>query len=435
MRMGEGVGGLRSPSESILSPPYPFTFSFLEAIITQRKNPYQERPRGVRTLIWIIRLGVLFVALTGCLTAAFVLYTQWRNSGQGNQVVIEGGDPSLSSIEQLYLQTYLVSRVEQLQQPAGTGAVPVPFVVAPGETADTIAANLVTAGLLKDSELFLNYLQYYGLDSELEAGDFVLDPQQTIPELAVTLTQAIAQEIELRFLEGWRMEEMADYLATIQPAQIDAAVFHNIAQRQTAFDFSPYAFLASLPADTSLEGYLFPDTYRVPLDADTAYLIDLMLRNFGQRVTPAMQQAYSARGLSLHEAVTLAAIIEREAVVTEERPVIASVFYNRLAQDMKLQADPTVQYLLGYQPEADSWWKSPLFAADLELDSPYNTYVVTGLPPGPIANPGLSSLVAVAFPAETEFIFFVADCTAAVSGSHAFSVTYEEHLANVSQCQ
>jgi UPF0755 protein len=137
----------------------------------------------------------------------------------------------------------------------------------------------------------------------------------------------------------------------------------------------------------------------------------------------------------VHEAVTLAAIVEREAVVATERPIIAGVFYNRLAQGIKLEADPTVQYPLGYQPDSDSWWKSPLFLVDLEMDSPYNTYRYGGLPPGPIANPSLSSLEAVAFPAATEFIFFVADCEAAVPGSHAFSITYEEHLANVQRCR
>ena len=245
----------------------------------------------------------------------------------------------------------------------------------------------------------------------------------------------MVQEVDVRFVEGWRLEQMADYLADNPVANIDANQFLAIVQRQAPFDLAPYQFLADLSPTTSLEGFLFPDTYRLPPDADAPYLVNLMLQTFDRRVTPAIRQGYVAQGLSLREAVTLAAIVEREAVVATERPIIAGVFYNRLAQGIKLEADPTVQYPLGYQSATDSWWKSPLFLVDLEMDSPYNTYRYAGLPPGPIANPSLSSLEAVAFPAETPFIFFVADCQAAVSGSHAFSVTYEEHLSNVQRCR
>ena len=134
-----------------------------------------------------------------------------------------------------------------------------------------------------------------------------------------------------------------------------------------------------------------------------------------------MRQLIGAQGLSLREAVTLASIIEREGVLNAERATIASVFFNRLELGMKLEADPTIQYAVGYDAANDSWWKSPLFQTDLELDSPYNSYLYPGLPPGPIANPGLSSLRAVAEPAQTQFIFFVADCSGEAPGSHNFS--------------
>lgn len=367
--------------------------------------------------------------LTGCLTAGFILYFQWRGGA------VLSGDGRLGEPRDIYLQAYLTANAAALEEPAGNGFTPAPFAISPGESADAIAANLAQAGLLNDAELFLNYVRYHGLDAQLEAGEFIVDPQQTIPELAAALTKAVVQEVDLRFVEGWRLEQMADYLADNRVANIDADHFLAIAKRQAAFDLTPYTFSAELPVTASLEGYLFPDTYRVPQEADALYLVDLMLQTFERRVTPAMRQGFQARGLTLHEAVSLAAIVEREAVVAEERPVIAGVFLNRLAQGMKLEADPTVQYPLGYQPENNSWWKSPLYLGDLQLDSPYNTYVYQGLPPGPIANPSLSSLEAVAFPTETTFIFFVADCAAELPGSHAFSVTYEEHLANVERCR
>jgi UPF0755 protein len=402
--------------------------------VQNRRDPYAERRGRGRVLVWMGRLFLLFLACTSLGTAVFLLYGHWREARQGGMIAVEGGDPNLSALERIYLQTYLASQADALKQPVGSGSVPVTFVVAPGESAEQIAANLAAAGLMTDTELFLNYLRYYGLDSQLEAGTFEIDPQAAVPEVASSLTRAFAQEETVRFIEGWRVEEMADYLEENHSPAI-ANDFLAIAQRRTPFDLSSYEFLASLPADASLEGYLFPDTYRLPADADAAYLVNEMLTNFGRRVTPAMRQAFGANGLSLREAVTLASIVEREAVVAAERPLIASVFLNRLAQGMRLEADPTVQYVVGYQADVDRWWKSPLFQADLALDSSYNTYLYTGLPPGPIANPGLAALEAVANPASTNYIFFVADCKASVPGSHLFSVTYEEHLQYAQACQ
>jgi UPF0755 protein len=402
--------------------------------IQNRRDPYAERRGRGRVLVWLGRLFLLFLACTSLGTAVFLLYGHWRDAQQGGIIAIEGGDPNLSAVERLYLQTYLGSRADALRRPVGSSTTPVTFVVAPGESAEQIAANLAAAGLMSDTELFLNYLRYYGLDSQLEAGTFEIDPQSAIPQVASSLTRAFAQEDTVRLIEGWRVEEMADYLEENHSPAI-ANDFLAIAQRRTNVDLSGYDFLASLPADATLEGYLFPDTYRLPADADAAYLVNAMLANFGRRVTPTMRQAFGSNGLSLREAITLASIVEREAVVATERPVIASVFLNRIAQGMRLEADPTVQYAVGYQVDTDRWWKSPLFLTDLDLDSPYNTYVYTGLPPGPIANPGLSSLEAVANPASTNYIFFVADCRALVPGSHLFSVTYEEHLQYVQACQ
>lgn len=399
-----------------------------------RQDPYKEQSGCFRTAGWLFRAGLLLVVVVACLTASLILYARWLNSGQGG-VRLEGGGAHLNPAERLYLQTYLAARAEQLQGPAGVGSTAVPFTITPGQTAGEITVNLAAAGLVRDAELFLNYLHYFGLDFRLEAGDFLLDPTWPLPEMAVALTDARAREITLRFIEGWRLEEMADSLRQLRPANINADEFQAIAQRRVPFDLSRYDFLSSLPPDATLEGYLFPDTYRVPLDADAAYLVDLMLTNFGERVTPEMRQAYGAQGLSLREAVALASIVQREAVIADERPLIAGVFLNRLRDGILLQADPTVQYALGYQPDRQTWWKTPLFLTDLQFDSPYNSYVYSGLPPGPIASPSLSSLQAVANPTPSDFIFFVASCDGMAPGSHVFSVTFEEHLANVERCR
>jgi UPF0755 protein len=187
-----------------------------------------------------------------------------------------------------------------------------------------------------------------------------------------------------------------------------------------------YIFTAELPDPPSLEGYLFPDTYNLSTDMTAIDLVKVMLDNFENQVDAELQERFNENGFSLHQAVTLASIIEREAVIAEEGPVIASVFINRLALGMKLEADPTVQYAIG--SEGGGWWKPSLTLDDLNVQSPYNTYLYEGLPPGPIANPGLSALRAVAYPAETTYLYFRAMCDG--SGRHAFAVTYEEHLEN-----
>jgi UPF0755 protein len=228
---------------------------------------------------------------------------------------------------------------------------------------------------------------------------------------------------------------MAASLAETQPAAVDAQEFLSIAQEPGPSLLAKHDFLRTLSPGASLEGFLFPDTYRIPADADAAYLVDRMLENFGQQMTPIMRQQIGAQGLSVYEAVTLASIVEREAVVNEERPLIARVFLNRLSQGMRLEADPTVQYALGYQADTDRWWKSPLTQDDLQFDSPYNTYLYAALPPSPIANPGLATLQAVAQPEEAPYLFFVADCSDTAPGSHVFSETFEEHLDNVARCR
>lgn len=399
----------------------------------KRHDPYQEPTGRKRTAVWLWRAALLLLMMVLCLSATFIFYIRWRDTNL-QRVQIEGVNPNLSVPERFYLQNYISSRAEQLAAPIGSGDADVPFTIASGQTGNEIALNLASAGLLPDTELFLNYLRYFGLDSQLEAGDFLLSPNWTMPELAVALTNAQARTITLRFIEGWRLEEMAHYLREIRPAAIDADEFLRLTQRQTPFDLAPYDFLASLPATTSLEGFLFPDTYQIPVTADAAYLVDLMLRNFGQQVTPTLRQAFGAQGLGLPQAVALASIVQREAVLADERPLIAGVFLNRLNIDMLLQADPTVQYGLGFQADSQTWWKSPLFLSDLEFDSAYNTYLYAGLPPTPIANPGLSALTAVAYPEASDFIFFVANCDGTAVGSHIFSVTFEEHLANVQRC-
>lgn len=398
---------------------------------TSNESEPIDQPAAADRLRWFIRLLIFIAAIVICLLAALILVFIWQDSQQ-NSI---GDSAILNPIERLYLRSYLAARADALDKPIGNGTDDITFVIEPGQNANQIINNLVDSGLLQEGDLFRNYLKYKGYDSQLEAGIFEISPALTIPQLATTLLRAQPQDIELVFLPGWRKEEMAEYLRVIRPANIETNEFEAIVNGQNELDLSNYNFLTSLPVNATLEGFLFPDTYRIPVDTNTAQLVYRMLDNFDRRVTPAMRQEFGVQGLSVYEAVILASIVQREAVVGDERPLMVGVFLNRLNAGMPLQADPTVQYALGYQAEVGTWWKSPLSTTDLKTDAPYNTYLYPGLPPGPIANPGLAALEAVSAPERSDFLFFVADCTSDIPGSHIFSTTFEEHLFHVNRCR
>jgi UPF0755 protein len=333
----------------------------------------------------------------------------------------------LSSPDDVVLGPYLEARADELDRPAGDDDTPVTFVVQPGETAGTIADRLARQGLISDAELFKRYVQYRGLDAGLEAGEFTLRQTMTIPQVAQALQEARRPEQVVTIREGLRLEQVAAEVA--QQTTIEEDAFLQLVTtgwREQGYGFS---FLSTLPAGATLEGFLFPDTYRLPESPTAGDLVERMLSTFDERVTRQIEAAGSRRGLSLYQVVTLASIVEREAVVAEERPVIAGVFDNRLDFGWTLDACPTVQYALGLP---SNWW--PRFTLEATAtSSPYNTYQNLGLPPGPICSPGLASIKAAAQPADTDYFFFLADCTKD-DGSHLFAVNEEEHYANYARC-
>jgi UPF0755 protein len=337
------------------------------------------------------------------------------------------GRPALSfdSPDDLYFSALLRLRYHDVISPAGPGSSSVPFVVEPGETASGIASRLEEQNLITDAGLFKAYVRLHKLDANLEAGEHTLRQNMTMEEVAHELLHASLREIQITILPGWRIEQIAEMLG--QETAIDAEEFLLIARTGT---FN-YSFLAERPAGSSLEGYLVADTYRVPADADATMLIERLLDTFEQRVTLQMRQDAQARGLSLHEVVILASIVEREALLDRERPIIAGVYLNRLAgvlpeADGYLRADPTFQYARGYDVTTGRWWAGFNVEDVRSVDSPYNTFLYPGLPPGPICSPSMESLRAVVYPEETDYLYFYA----VGDGSHAFATTYQEHLEN-----
>jgi len=336
-------------------------------------------------------------------------------------------------LEALYLNAYLEANQDALESPMGTDDTPIAFTIESGQSVAEIAGNLKAKRLIADTELFRRYVQAKGLDAGIQAGTYTLNQTMTLPEIARTLQTGATAEQQVTIPEGKRLEEVAEIVA--EQTSIAPADFLALTQTGWSSTTLPqqYSFLAQVPVTGSLEGFLFPDTYRLPIDATATDLVDRMLYNFDVKVTPELREAFSAHGLSLVEGIALASIVEREAVLDSERPVIAGVFHNRLRDGWPLSSCPTVQYALGYRPDEGSWWKRFLTFDDLEVVSAYNTYRNLGLPPGPIASPGLDAIGAAAQPAETEFYFFMVDCTKE-DGSHVFAANEAEHLANFDRC-
>jgi UPF0755 protein len=371
---------------------------------------------------WVITLVLLIFALGAVVVGGSYLL------GGGGSEEVNAGSLQMSSLERTLIGLYLNLRKSDIESPAGSDSTAVVFTINPGESAATIAPRLQREGLVADSQLFLYVVRYRGLDAQLEAGEYELRADMTMEEIIDNLQHGRLREVTVTIPEGKRAEEVAALLE--ESGIVDSESFMAaVRSGSTAYDF-----LSDRPADapTTVEGYLFPETYRIPVDYDAAQILDLLLSTFGERFTVEMRQAAANEGLTVHQVVTLASIVEREAVVAEERPIIASVYLNRLEQGMYLQSDPTVQYALGYQEDTGQWWKIPMsLDEDVQVDSPYNTYMYPGLPPGPICSPGLASIEAVLNPADTPYLFFFSK----FDGSHAFAETYEEHLRNQEQYQ
>lgn len=339
------------------------------------------------------------------------------------------------------LETYLNANQEELLLPASVDNRPVRFVVEPGTPARAIGKQLLEEGLITDDLLFEAYVRVNGFANQLEAGTFILNPAMTLVEIVEILQQAEVASITITIPEGWRLEQVADYLAQAEifsdTASIDAYRNQTLTGDLTGLDASRYPFLEWRPAGTSLEGYLFPDTYEIPaLEPIPGDILSRQLDVFAARVLPLYEAAVASgtTTLDLYTALTVASIVEREAVVPEERPDIAGVYLNRLEQGIRLEADPTVQYAMGYQEASGQWWKTPVFLEEYSsVISPYNTYLNDGLPPGPIASPGLSSIQAVLDPGDHDYLYFVA--TADGTGHHVFATTFEEHTENVRRYQ
>ncbi len=278
------------------------------------------------------------------------------------------------------------------------------FVVRKGDTVQEIAQSLEEKGLIKNAFAFRVYLFSQKIDEDIEAGSFRLNSNQIAQEIATGLQQGQLDKW-VTIIEGLRVEEIGEKL-------------------EEEFDIQKEKFVK-----LAKEGYMFPDTYLVPINASEEKAVSVLRRNFDIKVDDTIKNLAKKNGLTTYQLIILASIVERESSSSKESPVIAGILLKRFKEGIPLAADATIQYVLGYQKEEKSWWKKNLTMQDLEVVGSYNTRKVAGLPPTPICNPGLSAIKATASPAESPYYFYIHD----TDGNVHFAETLEKHNSNIAK--
>ncbi len=279
---------------------------------------------------------------------------------------------------------------------------PIMFVVPRGQGSKEISKRLAMAGLVRSQIGFYLLVRFFGTDGQIQAGDFRLNKSMDAKTIALELTHGMV-DVWVTTLEGWRVEEIA--MALSKDLNLPEKEFLQVAQ----------------------EGYMFPDTYLIPKDATAGAIVSMFRDNFNKKVIPEMLSALKKEGITKDELVIIASLVEREGKTGTDRPIIAGILLNRLRRNWPLQVDATLQYAIGYQQREKIWWKKELTDEDKKIDSPYNTYLNPGFPPGPIANPGLEAIKAVLNPQVTEYMFYLHDKT----GVAHYAKTIEGHLENI----
>ncbi len=398
-----------------------------------------------RALHLVLRFLLFLIPLTALALLAFVTVSfvsaQLADVPEPSRVALlrpaseQPLDLQPATIEQRVMGIYLKTQQAAIDTPASTVDERKVFSIDSGETALSVATRLEEEGFIKDAGLFRNYMRYNGIDQKLAAGDFEISAAMTMAEISEQLQRARYEEITFTVPEGMRAEEVAELLDV--KGVMDGSAFLAMVQggSGSAKALGEYDWLP--PGLTTLEGYLFPDTYRLPVPTKPSDLLKRMLDNFQAKVSDETLAAARQAGRGLEQVVIMASIVEREAPRADERPLVASVYWNRASGACSketggayLQADPTVQYAAGRPGEW--WWKPPNVEAYTTVQSPYNTYLHAGLPPAAISSPGISAIEGAIKPADTKYCFFVAT---GEGGGHVFATTLAEHQANIATYQ
>lgn len=329
----------------------------------------------------------------------------------------------------LFFASLSVYAFSKINRPLTYFSNPKTVQVEKGQSLKQIADILQNKGVVSSSFIFNYYVRAERASSDIQAGTYLLDSSMTMPEILDRLTRGKVQRDEKRltFLEGKTVRDYANFLEERGVMKADAF----LKAEKNFSDSGKYNFLSDMPAGHDLEGYLFPDTYNLKQETTPEEVVDMMLRNFGRKLDAELRQEISRQKKTIFEIITMASLIEGEVgrpegaeaselqKLTEERRLVATVFYNRLNANYALESDATLSYITQKKSRQAS-------LEDTKIDSPYNTYRNRGLPPGPINNPSLDSIKAAVYPAQSDYFYFLSK----PSGEAVFARTLAEHNAN-----
>ena len=339
----------------------------------------------------------------------------YRGKGTPLQRKIVFGIPALAILFVMVV-VFVIIPLAGSSPYTGERGVPVYFTVRPGMSVSEIGKELYERGIIDSEMKFWWTAKLNGFENKVKSGTFAMQTGMTPRDALEILVYGNTVTIRFTIPEGFSVRDIAQRLDDEGLVKADAFI-------SLAKTYRPYPYVEEHEnVRYAVEGFLFPDTYEINGEFDATRIMQMMAENFDRRLTKDMRDRAREMDLSIYELVTLASLVEKEAYHEEDRPIIAQIFLKRLRLGMPLQADPTVQYLLD-APKED------LLYRDTKIESPYNTYQNVGLPPGPIASPGTASLMAVLHPADTNYLYFVADR----NGNNYYATNYADHLALVDQ--
>ncbi|MBI3337354.1 MAG: endolytic transglycosylase MltG [Candidatus Staskawiczbacteria bacterium] len=289
------------------------------------------------------------------------------------------------------------------------------FLAQKGEGDEEIAARLEEQGIIKNNYFFNVYAIISGNDSKLQAGRYSLSPKMTIPEIIKKMASGDVIKQKITILDGWDIKDIEKYFADEKISKPED--FKEALNKDYSGEFD---FLKEKPKDIGIEGYFFPDTYNVSLEAKAEDIIKLVLSNFNKKLNAGLREQIISQNKKVFEVITMASIIEKEVRTTDDKKIVADILWKRLEVGMPLQVDATINYITDKN-------HSGVAIKDTQIDSPYNTYKYRGLPRGPISNPGMDSILAAIYPTESKYWYYLSSS----DGKTIFSKTFAEHSAAI----
>lgn len=329
----------------------------------------------------------------------------------------------LLPISFVLLLMYVFSYYTGVSKPLNMNGQALDFTIETGDSVEKISLNLEKLGLINSARHFKTYVWLEDFATGLQAGTFAISPAMSIKEIVRALVsgEVVSREKDAMIIEGWSIADIDKYLE--KNSILSSNDYKKIALgtlSDWSFDFDKPAYLTDAPKTANLEGYLFPDTYKLFVDASASDLIEKQLHNFDQKLSQDLRDEIKRQGKSIQAIITMASIIEKEVSVEKDRAIVSGILNKRMAIGMRLEVDSSINYITGKDsPSAE--------LSDLEIESPYNTYRNYGLPPGPICNPSLSAIKAAVYPEASEYLFYL---NRQDTKETIFSKDYDEHLRN-----